>query len=404
VAYQNGDWDVEGNPQHKEVVANAIVPSMDSTEAGQFCNRAPTVLCYFGAKHKKWYEFIRRNLPKSRMIAVRFEERFDDSNTFAKKKIANALPRAFQSVFLEEMGLVKFTSKVYETADLSGLSSQTSAEAHHLLKPPGILIGVTTNRKNFETRVASITRTWGDARNLPPNIDLIFFVGDHKGEFQYESGSTEDIINLTEQAGGIHPSKVIVLRGINDDEYPLMRKASEILKRLSKFLEDGTTKLKKIDWVMDVDDDTYVNVIGLEEFVSKRDHEQHAYFGRRGIGRPEHRKFISSPYCMGGPGILFSRPTLTVLAKSIDSCEDEAEKHGVPSIDDVVIGKCVHDVIGIDCSDGLDDDKHTFYQNTLDELPEKKMLNTVSMHQFKKEGTMIKQHIKFVDLYRLADN
>merc|ERR1712194_216463 len=123
------------------------------------------------------------------------------------------------------------------------------------------------------------------------------------------------------------------------------------------------------------------------------------YFGRRGIGRGKDRKFVSSPYCMGGPGILFSRPTLMTLANSIDNCQNEAEKHGVPTVDDIIIGRCVHDVIGIGCSDSLDDDKNTFYQNTLDDLPDWRIKIAVSMHQFKEQGELVEQHGKFLDVY-----
>jgi chondroitin sulfate synthase len=399
VAYRYGDWDVKGNPKHKEVIANATVPPMNSLEANRFCTKAEGVLCDFGRRHKKWYRFVRKNLPGSRMVAVGFQERFDDGNAFAKKKIANALPRAFESAFLEEMGLPKFTNKYQETTDFAELSPQHTQHIFNRTSFPSILIGVTTNRKNFETRVAAITRTWGDARKLPPNVAVFFFVGEHMGENQYETGSVEDIETLAEAGGIVPPSKVIVLNGIDDDEYPLMKKASEILKRLSMLSVNGTTKAKTFDWIMDVDDDTYVNIMRLEQFVSHRDQKQHAYFGRRGIGRRKDRKFISSPYCMGGPGILFSRPTLMTLANSIDNCQNEAEKHGVPTVDDIIIGRCVHDVIGIGCSDGLDDDKNTFYQNTLDDLPDWRIKIAVSMHQFKEQGELVEQHGKFVDVY-----
>jgi hypothetical protein len=145
----------------------------------------------------------------------------------------------------------------------------------------GTLIGVTASRATFPTRVAELMSTW--ASNLPNGVFVRFFVGDPVDETApYATGSHEDIDDLAKQAGIADNSTIVVMKGIRDDKHPSVEKAATVLKYMDKAILSLSNEYRRIDWVFDVDDDTYVHVEALQEFLVKRNSQRQTYVGRNG--------------------------------------------------------------------------------------------------------------------------
>jgi hypothetical protein len=277
----------------------------------------------------------------------------------------------------------------------------------HKKAKTNILVGVTSNRKFFKDRVAAVISTWGKPENVPDNVVIQFFVGDLKNErVPYASGSVEDAASLAKEAGIVDQSSIIVMAGIDDDEYPLVDKASSVIKHLEDIVLARETEIpgETFDWIFDVDDDTYVNFKALQDFVDNIKPAEFQYIGQRGTGKEEMRKQfrrggLVKPYCMGGTGIIYSRPTLNALALKIDYCVKEANLTKVPLYDDMLIGVCVHRYTGMGCWDGKDYYWRTFAQNyngVEDFVNGTDLLKTITLHPFKEQGSMVRQHLQFV--------
>ena len=141
---------------------------------------------------------------------------------------------------------------------------------------------------------------------------------------------------------------------VDDNEYPPVRKNTAMLKFASSLAAE-----KHFDWILKVDDDTYVAVDSLVNFVGKLPEKAAIFMGRRGIGRPEDRgrMGLESPYCQGGPGYLLSAVALAMVAPKFESCVKEADASMERQFvfhSDVVIGKCVTQHCRIGCWEGRD--------------------------------------------------
>ena len=256
-----------------------------------------------------------------------------------------------------------------------------------------ILIGVTASRKTFPDHVRKVEKTW--AKNPPSNVVIRYFVGEATEE-KYVSGSSKDIRSLAEQAGITDLARIIVMNGVKDDEYPLGTKASQVLKHLEKIVRKSE---RFIDWIMDVDDDTFVHMDGMVKFLTARNEHHHQYIGQRVPG-------LKKPYCNGGAGFALSRSTLKVLAKTIDSCQQSIQAAVLDQerVYDVLIGICVYNEIGIGCWDGEDYNKHQFYNIFSEEHDDKDLLHAVTSRAFKHKDDMVNVNQRNSTLLRTVDN
>ena len=156
-----------------------------------------------------------------------------------------------------------------------------------------LFVGVVTAVKYLETRATGIYNTWG--RELS---DLYFFA------------SQPDDRDL-----GL---PIITLPGINDTQYPPQRKVYHMLKYMHDHYID------EFDFFMRSDDDVYVKTDLLLELLQSINPAQDIYMGCPGFGRPDDKDRIkldeNEHYCMGGPGVIFSRSALRKLAPHLDSC------------------------------------------------------------------------------------
>lgn len=276
----------------------------------------------------------------------------------------------------------------------------------------GILIGVTASRATFSTRVAELVQTW--AKDLPKGVFVRFYVGDLVDKsVPYASGSDDDITTLAKEAGILDNSTIVVMKGVQDDEYPLVQKAAAVLEHM----DEAILKLKReskennVNWVFDVDDDTYVNVDGLQEFLVKRDFRQHAYIGKRGNGAMAIREMLQKsglekPYCMGGTGILMAKHTFRILVDNIRNCINDALKNQTVVYDDVVFGICLQRRIGIGCWDEKSYRGDAFAHNFRgsNNFPRARELpNTITLHPHKTPGMMTNTHERFLRFVKKAN-
>jgi hypothetical protein len=264
-----------------------------------------------------------------------------------------------------------------------------------------ILVAVVSSRRTFDTRVAEILRTWGDETDKPKNISLRYFVGALKSSESYESGSDEDVSQLATTAGIRDSSSIVVLKEVVDSDPFSAEKAAAVIKRSSKIVRSSKRDAQgRFDWILHVHDDTYVNLDYLQDFVEPVTSAGFAYLGSRANRRQTDREstqFESSdkPYCIGGPGILFSRSTLTSLARNIDGCLEKSKNTKTILADDVFIGMCVQRETGHGCWDDENYDESAFMVNPLgieNFVPDSSLLTTVSIHPVKEASNMTSLH------------
>lgn len=270
-----------------------------------------------------------------------------------------------------------------------------------------ILIGVTASRQTFATRVAEAVQTW--AKELPVGVHVRFFVGElTNASVSYETGSPDDIANLAREAGIVDNSTIVVMKGIPDDEYPLVKKAAGVLGHMKEAMKSIQRQSEQngIRWYFDVDDDTYVNIHALQEFIGKRNWKKHNYLGKRGTGMAKDREMLREgglvkPYCLGGTGILMSKRTFDVLVDNMWDCIADANKTQTIVYDDVVFGMCLQRLVGGGCWDFDGDtpyDSGVFVQNFhgSDRFPRAwNLRKTISLHPHKTPGMMMRTHERF---------
>lgn len=156
-----------------------------------------------------------------------------------------------------------------------------------------LFVGVVTAAKYLDTRALGIHQTWGKELH-----DLYFF----------SSKPNDSSLNLP----------IVTLPGIDDNQYPPQRKVYKMLK----YMHDNY--IDEFDFFMRSDDDVYVKTDLLLELLETINPAQDIYMGCPGFGKTKDRERIKleehEHYCMGGPGVIFSRSALRKLAPHLDTC------------------------------------------------------------------------------------
>ena len=172
----------------------------------------------------------------------------------------------------------------------------------------------------LDTRARAINQTWGAKA---PKLE--FF-------------------SSADQAGGTYGLPVVSLPGV-DDTYPPQRKVYRMLKYMHDHYID------EFNWFMRADDDVYVRVEHLMHFLSKLDPMRMLYIGQPGGGKPEDLERIKlkahEHYCMGGPGVIFSRALLMKLAPHLEDC---LQNEVVSWNEDLEVGRCISRRLGVQCT------------------------------------------------------
>ncbi|ESO88212.1 hypothetical protein LOTGIDRAFT_56236, partial [Lottia gigantea] len=182
-----------------------------------------------------------------------------------------------------------------------------------------LLVAVMTTRKYLKTRAEGIYRTWGQI--VPGRI--VFFVG---GKEPYN---------------GHLP--VIILENITENTYPPQTKSFAMLEYVA------THFVNDYEWFMRSDDDVFVKTDKLERFLRSVNSSKSLYIGQPGTGTQEETGKLglhnSAPYCMGGPGVFFTRTTLKKIRTHLKNCLLNA----VTLHEDTELGRCVQRYAGIAC-------------------------------------------------------
>uniref|UniRef100_A0A8D0LBS7 N-acetylgalactosaminyl-proteoglycan 3-beta-glucuronosyltransferase n=1 Tax=Sphenodon punctatus TaxID=8508 RepID=A0A8D0LBS7_SPHPU len=197
--------------------------------------------------------------------------------------------------------------------------------------PPGcdkprnfLYVGVMTAQKYLSSRAVAAQRTW--ARFIPGRV-----------EFFSSQGSA-----APPPAPGVPPLPVIALPGV-DDYYPPQKKSFMMLK----YMHDHY--LDTYEWFMRADDDVYIKGEKLEEFLRSLNSSKPLYLGQTGLGNIEELgKLGLEPgenFCMGGPGMIFSREVLRRMVQHIGECLREM----YTTHEDVEVGRCVRRFGGTQC-------------------------------------------------------
>ena len=184
-----------------------------------------------------------------------------------------------------------------------------------------LYVGVMTAQSLLQTRAVAINQTWGQYASR-----LDFYIA--------------------EDALSNHTTAELPLVWLPDvpDGYPPLKKFFRMLQYITDHYID------EYSWFMRADDDSYVRVPELVEFLSLLDPSEPLYIGSPGTGRKEDLNtlgmYTHELYCLGGPGTVFSRALMKQLRPYLEECLGEATTYH----DDAEVGKCISRNIGIQCT------------------------------------------------------
>lgn len=185
-----------------------------------------------------------------------------------------------------------------------------------------LFVGVMTAQKYLDTRAAAVYRTWG--KEIPGKV--AFF---------------SSAVSVTPKEYPDLP--LIPLKGV-DDSYPPQKKSFLMLQYMWEHFGD------KYEWFFRADDDLYIRPDKIESFLRSIDSGKPLFIGQAGRGKQEEFGLLSLEYdenfCMGGPGIIFSRETLRRVAPHVKHCLQNL----YTTHEDVELGRCVHKFAQIPCT------------------------------------------------------
>ena len=203
----------------------------------------------------------------------------------------------------------------------TGLHSRPKTLAEELggnMRQP-LFVGVVTSKQLLLTRGRAINSTWGSKLGKA----LKFF---------------------SSEGTPSHNLPVVSLPG-TDDTYPPQKK----VYRMLKYMYDHY--INEYNWFMRADDDVYIRVAPLVQFLNTLDPSTDLYIGQPGIGKAEDweriRLYPNEHYCMGGPGVVLSRSLLIKLAPHLDECLTNVV---VSWNEDLEVGRCIMRRLGVQCT------------------------------------------------------
>ena len=181
-----------------------------------------------------------------------------------------------------------------------------------------LFIGVVTSKQLLPTRGIAINSTWG--------------------------GQAASLKFFSSEGTPSHNLPVVSLPG-TDDTYPPQKK----VYRMLKYMYDHY--INEFNWFMRADDDVYVRVGPLVQFLNTLDPSMDLYIGQPGIGKADDWQRIqlypNEHYCMGGPGVIMSRSLLIKLAPHLEECLSNVV---VSWNEDLEVGRCIMRRLGVQCT------------------------------------------------------
>ena len=190
--------------------------------------------------------------------------------------------------------------------------------AEELALKKTLFVGVVTAEKLLNTRGKAIFETWGKSAPM-----LTFFSAEG------ESQTTLPVVSLP---------------GV-DDTYPPQKKVFRMLK----YMHDNY--IDEYKWFLRADDDVYVRVPQLIQFLNTLDSSKMIYMGQPGMGKPQDLERIKlradEHYCMGGTGVIYSNTLLRRLAPHLDECLTNVV---VSYNEDLEVGRCISRKLDVQCT------------------------------------------------------
>ena len=181
-----------------------------------------------------------------------------------------------------------------------------------------LFIGVVTAEKLLNTRGKAIFETWGKSAPM-----ITFFSAEG------ESKTTLPVVSLP---------------GV-DDTYPPQKK----VYRMLKYMHDNY--INEYNWFLRADDDVYVRVPQLIQFLNTVDPNKMIYMGQPGMGKPQDLERIQlradEHYCMGGTGVIYSNTLLKRLAPHLEECLANVV---VSYNEDLEVGRCISRRLNVQCT------------------------------------------------------
>ncbi|KAK7126250.1 hypothetical protein R3I93_021586 [Phoxinus phoxinus] len=234
-----------------------------------------------------------------------------------------------------------------------------------------LYVGVMTAQKYLSSRAVAAFRTWSPS--IPGRV-----------EFFSSEGSEKIPLPI--------PVPLVSLAGV-DDSYPPQKKSFMMLK----YMHDHY--LDKYEWFMRADDDVYIRGEKLERFLRSLNSSKPLYLGQTGLGTTEELgKLALEPgenFCMGGPGMIFSRELLRRMAPHIGACLREM----YTTHEDVEIGRCVRRFGGTQCVWSYEM-QQLFYENYehnkkgfIQDLHSSKIHNAITLHPNKRPAYQYRLHV-----------
>ncbi|CAF0859716.1 unnamed protein product [Brachionus calyciflorus] len=225
-------------------------------------------------------------------------------------------------------------------------------------QPDYLFISILTANKYLKTRAQSSYDTWANSYQ-----HIKFFTGSNK----------------------IESNLPIVFLPHTKDIYPPQRKSFTLLK----YLYDNY--LDSYEWFLRADDDVYIKIDRLLDFLRSLDSSKPYYIGQPGFGNNGNLN-LNDPFCMGGPGIVISRETLRLIGPYLNYCYRNL---AVTAHEDVEIGRCIKKFANISCTISYEM-KSFFYQMKQDPILEypgsQKLKKIISLHPLKSTELKYKIH------------
>ncbi|XP_062870131.1 chondroitin sulfate synthase 3 isoform X2 [Trichomycterus rosablanca] len=232
-----------------------------------------------------------------------------------------------------------------------------------------LYVGVMTAKKYLDSRAVAAYKTW--ASSIP-------------GKVEFFSSQGSDTVPLS------GPLPMVSLPGV-DDSYPPQKKSFMMLK----YMHDHY--LDKFEWFVRADDDVYIQGEKLELFLRSLNSSKPLYLGQTGLGTTEELgKLALEPgenFCMGGPGMIFSREVLRAMVPHIGTCLKEM----YTTHEDVEVGRCVRRFGGTQCVWSYEM-QELFYENYehkkgfIEDLHSSKIHSAITLHPNKQPPYQYRLH------------
>lgn len=239
--------------------------------------------------------------------------------------------------------------------------------------PLNLVVGVMTAAQYLDTRACSVWRTW--AKDVvDQGGEVMFFVGE-----RVTGGFWCDL-------------PLVSLPGVGDDDYPPQRKSFLMLSWMWKHWGH------RAKWFLRADDDVYVKISSLLDFLAPLDSSQPHYIGQAGRGRGQEEGRLSlewdQNFCMGGPGVVLSKRTLALLVPNLSGCLARL----VTNHEDVELGRCVARATGKTCTWAFDMQTYFYHSASTEEVrgselvpknvPDRVLEHAITLHPLKQASNM----------------